>query len=236
MLAGTCDATGAGPSGPPIRVRSSQRGHRLRPVRVRNFELRLIGSALLACWTVFGALILLTYRPGGPFDLVVGLTSLGPIVIALSRVVWPPVARGDRAFPTIVWLGIVGLLFLVPSIVGVVDQLTGVRVADAPPVGRGGLSVARRAHRDQPVHGVRRRAAAPGRNGLAASPAAGRTGGRSRGDGHLRRCLRRRRRGQRPRAPGHGGGDVTVRTDPGRGPAAAAATRRSRSEPRPGCT
>lgn len=93
-------------------------------MRVRNFELRLIGSALLACWTVTGALILLTYRPGGPFDVVVGLTSLGPIAIALAGVVWPPVARGDRAFPAIVWLGVVGLLCLVPSIVGVVDQLT----------------------------------------------------------------------------------------------------------------
>jgi hypothetical protein len=92
-------------------------------VRVRNFELRLIGIALVACWTVGGALILLSYRPGGPFDLVVGLTSLGPIAIALSSVRWPPVARGDRAFSTIVWLGIAALLFLVPSIVGVVDQL-----------------------------------------------------------------------------------------------------------------
>ena len=92
-------------------------------MRVRNFELRLIGIALAACWTAGGALILLTYRPGGPFDLVVGLTSLGPIAIALSSVRWPPVARGDRAFGTIVWLGIAALLFLVPSIVGVVDQL-----------------------------------------------------------------------------------------------------------------
>jgi hypothetical protein len=93
-------------------------------VRVRSFELRLIGSALVACWTLSGALVLLTYRPGGPFDMIVGLTALGPIAIALASVLWPPVARGDRAFPTIVWLGIVGLLFLVPSIVGVVDQLT----------------------------------------------------------------------------------------------------------------
>jgi hypothetical protein len=93
-------------------------------VRVRNFELRLIGSVLVACWTVSGALIVLTYRPGGPFDLIVGLTILGPIAIATAGVVWPPVARGDLAFPAIVWLGIVGLLCLVPSIVGVVDQLT----------------------------------------------------------------------------------------------------------------
>lgn len=93
-------------------------------MRVRNFELRLIGSALVACWTVSCGLILLTYRPGGPFDLIVGLTTAGPIAIAMASVVWPPVARGDRAFSAIVWLGIVGLLCLVPSIVGVVDQLT----------------------------------------------------------------------------------------------------------------
>jgi hypothetical protein len=93
-------------------------------VRVRNFELRLIGSALVACWAVSGGLVLLTYRPGGPFDLVVGLTSLGPIAIAIAGVVWPPVARGDRAFSAIMWLGIGGLLCLVPSIVGLVDQLT----------------------------------------------------------------------------------------------------------------
>lgn len=92
-------------------------------MRVRTFELRLIGSALFACWTVTGALILLTYRPGGPFDLIVGVTALGPIVIALSGVIWPPVARGDWAFSAIVWLGVAALLFLVPSIVGVVGQL-----------------------------------------------------------------------------------------------------------------
>lgn len=93
-------------------------------MRVRNFELRLIGSALVACWTVSGGLILLTYRPGGPYDLIVGLTSLGPIAIATAGVVWPPLARGDRAFSAIVWLGIAGLLFLVPSIIGTANQLT----------------------------------------------------------------------------------------------------------------
>ena len=93
-------------------------------MRVRIFELRLIGLALVSCWTVSGALILLTYRPGGPFDVIVGLMSLGPIGVALAGVFWPPVARGDRAFSAIVWIGIVGLLCLIPSIVGVVDQLT----------------------------------------------------------------------------------------------------------------
>jgi hypothetical protein len=93
-------------------------------VRVRNFELRLIASALVACWATSGGLILLAYRPGGPLDLIVGLTALGPVPIAVAAVIWPPVARGDVAFPAIVWLGILGLLCLVPSIAGVVDQLT----------------------------------------------------------------------------------------------------------------
>jgi hypothetical protein len=86
--------------------------------------MRLIGSALVACWLVSGGLILLTYRPGGPLDLIVGLTTVGPIAIALAGVIWPPVARGDIAFPTIVWLGVIGLLCLVPSIAGLVPQLT----------------------------------------------------------------------------------------------------------------
>lgn len=93
-------------------------------MRVRIFELRLIGALLVAVWAVSGGLILLTYRPGGPLDLVVGLTSLAPIAIAAAGVIWPPVARGDRAFSATVWLGIGGLLCLVPSIVGVFDQLT----------------------------------------------------------------------------------------------------------------
>lgn len=93
-------------------------------MRVRIFELRLIGFALVATWAVSGGLILLTYRPGGPLDLVVGFTALLPIAIAAAGVAWPPLARGDLAFPAIVWLGIAGLLCLVPSIVGLFDQLT----------------------------------------------------------------------------------------------------------------
>ena len=86
--------------------------------------MRLIGSALVACWVVSGGLILLTYRPGGPLDLIVGLTTVGPIAIALAGVIWPPVARGDIAFPAIVWLGLIGLLCLIPSIAGIIPQLT----------------------------------------------------------------------------------------------------------------
>ena len=92
-------------------------------MRVRRFELRLLASVLLVCWVIAALLILLAYRPGGPFDLVVGLTAMTPIVIALAGVVWPPVARGDISFPILVWLGIIALLCLVPSITGIVNQL-----------------------------------------------------------------------------------------------------------------
>lgn len=92
-------------------------------MRVRIFELRLIAVALVVSWSIAGGLVLLAYRPGGPFDLIVGLLALVPIAIALAGAIWPPVARGDHAFPAIVWLGIVALLCLVPSITGVVTQL-----------------------------------------------------------------------------------------------------------------
>ena len=92
-------------------------------MRVRAFELRLIAVALVVCWSVAAALVLLAYRPGGPLDLLVGLLALTPIWIALAGAFWPPVARGDVAFPAVVWLGIMALLCLIPSIIGVVNQL-----------------------------------------------------------------------------------------------------------------
>ncbi|HEV8404258.1 MAG TPA: hypothetical protein VGQ31_14610 [Candidatus Limnocylindrales bacterium] len=92
-------------------------------MRVRRFELRLIAVALVVCWSVAAGLVLLAYRPGGPFDLIVGFLAMTPVAIALAGVIWPPVARGDHAFPATVWLGILALLCLVPSIAGVLTQL-----------------------------------------------------------------------------------------------------------------
>ena len=92
-------------------------------MRVRTFELRLIGVALVVCWTLTAALVLLAYRPGGPIDVLVGVLAFVPLGIAVLGVVWPPLVHGRRAFPAMVWLGIVALLLLVPSVVGLVVQL-----------------------------------------------------------------------------------------------------------------
>ena len=92
-------------------------------MRVRTFELRLIGVALVACWTLTAALVLLAYRPGGPIDVVVGVLACVPLAIALAGVVWPPVTHGDRSFPAMIWVGMGALLVLVPSIAGLLVQL-----------------------------------------------------------------------------------------------------------------
>jgi hypothetical protein len=78
---------------------------------------------LAAAWAVAAALVLLAYRPGGPFDVAVGVTMLIPIGIAVAAVRWPPVARGSGAFPLMVALGVGALLVLLPSIGGVANQL-----------------------------------------------------------------------------------------------------------------
>jgi len=91
-------------------------------VRVRIIELRILGAALAALWFATFALVLVGYQPGGPADRLVGLATGLPILVALAAVVWPPVARGDRAFAGIAWLGLGVILLMVPSIVSVAAQ------------------------------------------------------------------------------------------------------------------
>lgn len=92
-------------------------------MRVRTFELRLIAALLVACWTLTAVIVLLGYRPGGPVDVAVGVAAIGPVLIAVAALLWPPATHGSTAFAAMVWLGLVSLLVLVPSIIDVVDQL-----------------------------------------------------------------------------------------------------------------
>jgi hypothetical protein len=98
---------------------------RLAAVRVRTFELRLIGLVLAGCWTFAALIVLVRYRPGGPIDVAVGIVALAPALVALAGVAWPPVARGDRAFAAMVCLAAGCLLVLVPSVADVNGQLGG---------------------------------------------------------------------------------------------------------------
>jgi hypothetical protein len=92
-------------------------------VRVRLFELRLIASALAIAWALAAGLVLAAYRPGGPYDLLVGLTAAAPLAVAVSGLAWPPLAHSGRAFAGIVWIGVVSLLLLAPAIAGLWAQL-----------------------------------------------------------------------------------------------------------------
>ena len=92
-------------------------------MRVRRFELRLIAAALILSWALAAALVLVGYRPGGPLDLAVGLAACLPIGVGAAALRWPPVARGDRAFTSIVWLGLSATLLLVPTLAGLVAAL-----------------------------------------------------------------------------------------------------------------
>jgi hypothetical protein len=96
---------------------------RLPAVRVRRLGLRLIGLGLVGAWGLAAALILLAYRPGGPLDVVVGITMLVPLGIAAASVVWPPLTRREITHAAIVVLGLATLLVLLPSIGGVWNQL-----------------------------------------------------------------------------------------------------------------
>lgn len=92
-------------------------------MRVRRFELRLIAAALTLAWGLAAALVLLGYRPGGPLDLAVGIAACLPIGVGAAALRWPPVARGDRAFASIVWLGLSATIVLVPTLSGLVTAL-----------------------------------------------------------------------------------------------------------------
>lgn len=93
-------------------------------MRVRTIELRILAAALAGLWLVAFGLILGGYRPGGPVDILVGVAAAGPILIAIAALAWPPVANGGRAFAAIAWLALGAMLLLVPSLGGLVGQLT----------------------------------------------------------------------------------------------------------------
>jgi hypothetical protein len=92
-------------------------------VRVRLFELRLLAVALTVLWAAGGGIVLIGYRPGGPWDLLVGVTASLPLFVAVAPIVWPPLVTSSRGAAGVFWLGLVAGLLLVPSIVSVAAQV-----------------------------------------------------------------------------------------------------------------
>ncbi len=92
-------------------------------MRVRLFELRLLAVALTALWAAAGFVVLLAYRPGGPWDLAVGLSAMLPLLVSVAAVVWPPLVTGGRGSAGVFWIGLVAGLLLVPSLAGVVGEV-----------------------------------------------------------------------------------------------------------------
>ena len=92
-------------------------------MRVRQFELRLLAGALTACWGVGGLIVLATYRPGGPVDVLVGVAASLPLPVAVAAIVWPPLVRSNRGSAGIFWLGMLAGLLLLPSLAALAEQL-----------------------------------------------------------------------------------------------------------------
>jgi hypothetical protein len=92
-------------------------------VRVRLFELRLLAIALTILWGMGGGVVLLGYRPGGPFDLPVGIAASLPLLVSVAAIVWPPLVRGNRESAVVFWIGLAAGLLLIPSIAAVLAQV-----------------------------------------------------------------------------------------------------------------
>lgn len=112
-------------------------------MRVRLFELRLLAIVLFALWSGTFALVAVGYHPGGPYDALVAAAALLPSIVAAVAVLWPPLARGDRAAAAIGWLGIIAALLLVPSVASLAAPLLGSTpgqtILPAPEVAYAGL-------------------------------------------------------------------------------------------------
>ena len=108
----------SGPGTPP-----PVRAARLKYVRVRLFELRLLSVALTVLWAAGGGIVLIAYRPGGQLDLLVGFTASLPLLLSVASIVWPPLVTSNRGSAGIFWLGLVAGLLLVPSIASVAAQV-----------------------------------------------------------------------------------------------------------------
>jgi hypothetical protein len=82
-----------------------------------------LAVVLSALWAVGGAVVLIGYRPGGPWDLAVGVTAALPFLVSVTPIVWPPLVTSSRASAVVFWIGLLAALLLLPSIAAVTAQV-----------------------------------------------------------------------------------------------------------------
>ena len=78
---------------------------------------RLTSVCLLGLWTGLFLVILIAYRPGGPWDALVAAAAFAPVLIAAIAVVWPPMPDPQgrdqwRSRAAIGWVGLIALLLV----------------------------------------------------------------------------------------------------------------------------
>jgi hypothetical protein len=83
---------------------------------------RLVALLLLVLWAGLAVTILLYYRPGGPWDVLVAAAAFAPVVIAAAAVIRPPLARVGhpeawRANLVVAWVGLLAVLLVAAVLV-----------------------------------------------------------------------------------------------------------------------
>ncbi len=92
-------------------------------MRVRLFELRLLAVALTLLWAAGGGVVLIGYRPGGPWDLLVGVAASLPLPVAVAAIVWPPLVTSNRGSIGVFWIGLIAALLLAPALAALTGQV-----------------------------------------------------------------------------------------------------------------
>jgi hypothetical protein len=85
--------------------------------------MRLLAAILMALWALTAIAVASAYRPGGPLDILVAAACFVPVVIADAGFVWPPEGLRWRDRMLLVWVWIAAVLFIIPVLFGVAENL-----------------------------------------------------------------------------------------------------------------
>ncbi len=94
-------------------------------MRVRSLRLRLLAAVAALAWGAAALAVLVAYRPGAPMAPLVAATPIVGTLASLAALAWPPLVRSHRASAFVMWIGILGLLLLLPSVANLVAALQG---------------------------------------------------------------------------------------------------------------